>query len=193
MVFNKFMPLALACILGTFTASAQERGRLEGTFPKVSKSMSAEYVKPHIGLFGGLANPEASFDTSLEYGIDAGFQPWAPLGVGLEVSGLGSDRNQGSQPQDLNRTNVLVKGTYNLGGTVPVIRYSYLGLGLGTVIDASAYKGWHSGIAPLLGFDIPLTAAPAEYFSLGATAKYVFVSGPSPDAVSVNGMVKYWF
>lgn len=192
MVFRGILSAALVCALTPVSALAQ-KGRTEGTFPKISPAMTTDYVKPHVGLFAGMINPEASFDTSIEYGLDVGFQPWSPIGVGLELSGLGSDRMEGSNPQDLNRTNVLLKATYNLGGTIPVIRYSYLGLGAGPVIDASAYKGVHSGIAPLLGFDIPLTTAPAEYFSLGAAAKYVFVSGPSPDSMSINGMAKYWF
>jgi len=174
-------------------ARAQTSGQTGTTFPKVTATMSKDYARPHVGVFGGIVNPEQSFDTTYDYGLDIGFQPWTPIGVGLEFTGLSSNRTQGTQPQDLNRTNILAKATYNLGGTIPVIRHSYLGLGLGAVIDASAYKGTHSGIAPLLGFDIPLTDEPSKYFSLGMVAKYIFVSGPAPDSTSLNGMVKYWF
>lgn len=163
------------------------------TFPKVAETMNREDIKPHVGLLLGLSNPEASFDTSMEYGLDIGFQPWTPIGVAFELSGLGSERMRGSESEDLNRTNLLVKGTYNLGGSTPVIRHSYLGLGLGAVIDASAYKGVHSGVAPLAGFDIPLADSRANYFSLGVGARYLFVSGPSPDSFTVAGLMKYWF
>jgi hypothetical protein len=192
MTFNWILATALIGF-GSLSAFAAETGRTQGTFPKMAPNMTEDYIKPHVGVFAGLANPEASFDTSVEYGLDVGFQPWSPIGIGFELSGLGTDRMQGSTPQDLNRTNILVKGTYNLGGSIPVVRYSYLGLGLGAVVDSSAYRGTHTGIAPLLGFDIPLTSAPSQFFSLGAAAKYVFVSGPSPDGISVNGMAKYWF
>lgn len=174
-------------------AQEQETGRTGGTFPKVTATMSQDYVRPHVGVFGGIANPEQSFDSTMDYGLDVGFQPWTPIGVGLEISQLTSNRMEGNQRQDLERTNILARLTYNLGGTIPVIRYSYLGLGLGAVIDTDAYKGTHSGIAPLAGFDIPLTEAPSRFFSLGLAAKYVFVSGPSPDSTSLNGNVKYWF
>ena len=183
---------AVMLFLVSIYARAQS-GQTGTTFPKPATTMSQDFAKPHVGLIAGVTNPEASFATRMEYGLDVGFQPWAPFGLGLEVTGLNSDRTLGAQPQDLNRTNILVKANYNLGGDIPVIRNSYVGLGLGAVIDASAYKGVHSGVAPLVGFDIPLTTASTNYFSLGAAAKYVFVSGPSPDSYTLNGMAKYWF
>lgn len=183
---------AMMMLLVSIYARAQQ-GRSEGTFPKVSTTMNKDYLAPHIGVVGGIANPEQSFDTTVDYGLDVGFQPWYPIGVGLEISGLNSDRTEGSQPQDLKRTNILARATYNLGGSIPVIRHSFAGLGLGAVIDNGAYKGTHSGVAPMLGFDIPLMEATRQFVSLGLAAKYVFVSGPSPDSTSLNGAVKYWF
>ncbi len=187
-----FLMTAVMILLVSIYARAQT-GRSDGTFPKAAETMNPNYAKPHVGIIAGITNPEASFATRMEYGLDVGFQPWSPFGLGLEVTGLNSDRTLGSQPQDLNRTNILLKGTYNMGGNIPVVRNSYVGLGLGAVIDSSAYKGTHSGVAPILGFDIPLGSARENYFSLGAAAKYVFVSGPSPDSYTLNGMAKYWF
>lgn len=195
-IYRKFAMLMTAVMLmmaSNYARAADNMGRIKNSFPKVSETMNPEYAKPHIGVMAGFSNPEGSFDTTGEYGLDVGLQPWSPLGVGLEVTRVSTERTFRGVNQNLERTNVLVKGIYNLGGTIPVVRYSYLGLGLGAVFDTSAYTGTHSGIAPLIGFDIPLTNDTANFFSLGAGAKYVFVSGPSPDSFTVNGMVKYWF
>jgi hypothetical protein len=88
----------------------------------------------------------------------------------------------------------LAKGTYNFGGTTPLIRYSYLGVGLGPVWD-NIENTLHTsfGVAPLLGFDIPLTSEDNSRFSLGAAGSYLFVNNTMPDAVTVNATAKYWF
>ncbi len=100
---------AVLLFLVSVYARAQS-GQTGTTFPKPATAMSQDLAKPHIGLIAGVTNPEASFATRMEYGLDAGFQPWAPFSLGMEVTGLNSDRKLGAQPQDLNRTNILVKG-----------------------------------------------------------------------------------
>lgn len=193
------MAFTVAFALDSCPARAKDRdkedtkARIEHSFQPLSESMHRSELAPSVGLSLGVASPEASFGTVAEYGVNAAIQVWKPLGVGVELSGLSSNRSLGGQPQDLNRTNILLTAAYHLGGDIPVLRHSYFGLGLGPVIDTNAYRGTHSGIAPMAGFDIPLADPRMEYFSLGVAAKYLFVSGPSPDTVAVNGVLKYWF
>lgn len=146
-------------------------------------------LAPHIGLMAGVAAPEGRYGTNGEYGIDIGYQPYIPFGAGLEVSHV--ELRNSTDNDKLERTNVLLKASYNFGGTTPVIRDSYIGLGLGAVLKQD---GTDLATAPFFGFDIPLAArAEDANFSLGANAKYLIVSGSDPDAFSVNGVLKYWY
>lgn len=185
------------CLWVTSIASAQDTngGDMRGTLPEVRDTMTQSQLKPHLGIMAGMSNPEASYDAALEVGVDLGFQAWTPFGVGVEVSHLSSRRDSAFGDRNLDRTNILAKGLYNFGGTQPVLRYSYVGLGLGGVIDATGYQGTHTGVAPLAGFDIPLGPRNTDEaaFSLGLGTKYVFVGGPSPDYFAINGLVKYWW
>lgn len=191
----KHQVLALAMVLSLpWTAIAQQSSKT--TFPKPAETKAGPNArKPHVGVTLGSMNPDNNFSTSFEYGLDAGYQPWVPFGLGIEISNVVTDRVDDGREQDLNRFTILPRLTYNLGGTTPVIRDTYFGLGLGAIIDdGSPNQGAHLGIAPLAGFDIPLVENPTnDYVSLGLATKYVFVSGPSPNAFSVNGLVKYWF
>lgn len=195
-MFKHYVLAAITVVLCLpFTAALAQQSS-QTTFSKVSdQPTEGSARKPHIGLTLGTMNPDNSYSSSFEYGIDAGFQPVVPLGVGIEISQANSERAEGNRSQDLNRTTVLPRVTYNLGGEIPVIRNTYLGLGAGAIIDdGSPNQGTHFGWGPIAGFDIPLAGNPiTKYMSLGLGGKYVFVSGPSPDAVSVNGLVKYWF
>ncbi len=197
MYLCRFATLCLYLSLVPMVYAKDARDAAKSTFPKISRTVNVESqkMKPHLGLMAGVADPEASFKSVWEYGIDVGFQPITPIGFAVELSGVQTDRMHGPQHQKLNRTNLLGKATYHLAGTIPVIRHSYLGLGLGPIFETnSPYDGTHLGIAPLLGFDIPLKEdATNKYVSLGVAAKYLFVSGASPDQISLNGMVKYWF
>lgn len=164
------------------------------TFPPIAQSMNKNEMSPHVGILAGLTNPE-NFKSTTEYGVDVGFQPWSPLSVGVEWTGANTNRSLAGSRESLDRNSVLLKAAYNLGGETPVIRSSYLGVALGPVIDNSAYKGTHSGIGPIAGFDIPITKEQreAQVLTLGLAAKYILVSGPSPDGFSMNGALKYWF
>jgi hypothetical protein len=86
-----------------------------------------------------------------------------------------------------------MKGTYNFGGTTPVIKDSFVGVGVGPVIKND---GTDIAIAPLAGFDIPLkeeTNHERDFYSLGLHAKYMFVSSSDPKELSVNAALKYWY
>ncbi len=183
-----------AVIFLTQMTFAQQAGTSSATFPEVRAVSSSSEYKPHVGINVGVASPEGSFRNVPGYGIEAGYQPMIPFGLGIEVTSFSSDRSIGSEQDNLNRTTALVKGTYNFGGDIPVLRESFVGLGVGPVFDShSTWNGTHFGIAPVLGFDIPLIQAKQNYMSLGLSAQYVFVSGPSPDGFSLNGAAKYWF
>ena len=194
---NVMIRNSLAVLLVTFASpivlAAAPSGR-STTYPPVAQTMTMSEMKPHLGVIAGLNNPE-SFKSTPEYGLDVGFQPWAPFGLGFEWSSADTSRQMADTRESLSRNSLLLRGTYNLAGDAAVIRDSYIGLTLGTVIDSRAYKGTHSGIGPVAGFDIPVTDRMdrAQYLTLGLAAKYVFVSGPSPDAFSMNGALKYWF
>lgn len=176
------------------SAAPANTGQTKGTFVKPSQPTDESDWKPHVGAVLGMTNPEGNFDSAVQYGVDIGFQPYIPFGAGIEISTGVSDRTNVGVREDLRRTLALARGTYNLGGTLPVIRYSYVGGAIGPVIDSnSPYNGVHLGLAPLIGFDIPLRDVTQKSLSLGMNAKYIFVNDAAPDTFALNGIVKYWF
>jgi hypothetical protein len=177
-------------------AQAQDAsGTVESPFPEPREADSSEW-KPHLGVRGGYVNPDDNFNGSVEYGVEAGFQPYIPVGLGLEFTHFRSDSDTAGRP-DLERTNLLARGTYNFGGNVPIIRTSYLGAGLGPVFDHDNNDDrTRFGFNLLAGFDIPLDGEMGlgpNSFSLGAVANYLFVSDNGADTFGLNGAVKYWF
>ncbi|MGE3973569.1 MAG: hypothetical protein AB7F59_03485 [Bdellovibrionales bacterium] len=173
---------------------ANAQGTSETVFPS-PRAVEANEWQPHFGVRGGYSNPDDNFNGAAEYGLEAGFQPYVPFGVGLEFTRSVSESSV-SKP-DLERTAVLAKGTYNFGGTLPIIRTSFLGLGLGPVFDHNDNKdSTRLGFNLLGGFDIPLDEQMGlgpNSFSLGAVANYLFVSTDGPDTLGLNGTLKYWF
>lgn len=160
------------------------------TIPEPGPADSRAEQKPSIGIRTGIANTEGDDDQAWEYGVEVGYQPYIPIGLALELSGYSVDSD--GPDAALTRTKLLGKGLYNFGGTIPVIRYSYVGAGIGPVYDnINNDQDWNLGLAPVAGFDIPL--GQREKISLGATVAYLFVTGDNPDALSANGMMKYWF
>lgn len=182
-----------ASVLGCKSVYAQERS--VSTFPQPRAIANSSELKPHVGVHLGVANPQGDMNSGVGYGIEYGYQPYIPVGVALEISGLSTDSQN---ENDINRAKVLLKGTYNLGGTVPIIKNSYAGIGAGPVLDTAAdgITRGRMGIAPLAGFDIPIaTAGTSEEknVSLGANAHYLFVSHDAPNSFELAGMMKYWF
>jgi hypothetical protein len=167
---------------GAAWAAANAPQTTSSTYPKIAEATNKNEMKPHIGLMGGFTSPDSGYASSGEYGINAGYQPWIPFGIGAEVtsSTLGS----------WTRTNLLATATYNFGGDADVLKNSYVGLGLGPIFD---HDGTHVALAPLAGFDVPLGPSNRQLYSLGLYAKYMMVGDEAPDAFSMNGMVKYWF
>lgn len=178
---KNFLYVVVALLLG-FEVHAQQQSK---TFPRPRPVYNRAENQPHIGLMGGVVNTNNSSGNTGEYGVDLGFQPYIPFGFGAEATWSDSpDRTGGNSA----RTAVLAKGTYNFGGSTMIIRNSYAGLALGSVIrdDNSFFAG-----GPLVGFDVPI--ADEGMWTLGANAKYLFVDGVEPDALAVNAAVKYWF
>ncbi len=185
---NKF--LGILTLISLAAAPAWSYKQTEtSTFPAPHAIRNSGEQVPHIGLMLGSTQPEGRFNSSAEVGIDVGFQPYVPFGLGLEAtySQLNSTVNDGKNE----RGTVLAKATYNLGGSIPIIRDSYVGFGVGAVIakDKSTLA-----TAPMVGFDIPIRDKNDQAsLSFGANAKFLTAEGSEPDAVSLSGVVKYWY
>ncbi len=146
----------------------------------------SEY-KPHFGIMGGTNTAEGSDQAGSEFALDAGYQVYIPFSVGFELS-----RNSFETPNIgmEYRNNLLAKASYNFGGSLPVIKNSYIGVGAGiSMIDDVG----HLVSTPLLGFDIPVGKVQENPLSLGALAKYMIYEGSNPDSLTVAAVVKYWF
>jgi len=168
------------------TPSAQSSSAV---FPRMEAVRDPAGLRPHVGVKLGVANPEGSYDTSGEMGLDVGFQPYIPFGVGVAFA-MSSNPSETSAT-DLERSSILARGTYNLGGSTVVLKDSWLGVAAGPVFRTD---GTDLGIAPVVGFDIPIPADSGSYFSLGADAKYLaLVNSDESDSLTVSGALKYWF
>ncbi len=185
----KFLGVLTFISVTAVSALAADFGRGESTtFPSFRSANEGERM-PHIGLMLGTARPEGSFSTAPEFGIDIGYQPYIPFGLGIEAAY--SEPEQNVTGAKLQRTSVLAKATYNFGGDLILIRDSYLGFGVGAVFQDDETT---LASAPIVGFDIPIRDRNDQAsLSLGANAKYLTVEGDEPDALSVNGVVKYWY
>ncbi len=181
----KSMFAAIIFCLSPF-AFAQSEGT--NTFPKPAKPETINEWRTHMGLLAGYTNAEGKYESALGYGVDWGIQPYIPFGVGAE---LASTENEGN----LTRTTLLGRGTYNFGGSIPVINRSYVGAMLGPVWDSeSTNDGVRFGIGPVVGFDLPLGKEITERtVTLGLNARYLFVNENVADTFALNGAMKYWF
>lgn len=161
------------------------------TFPAPREVQTTAEFKPHVGILTGFANTADDFGSAVNYGIDVGYQPVVPFGLGFELSRFTTSADLGGGlKEDLSRTKAIVRTTYNLGGTTPVIRSSYVGIGVGPVFDSRADSTYTKlGVNPLVGFDYPVDPR----FTLGLSANYLIIPGTTPDTWGANGMVKYWF
>ena len=168
------------------------------TAPKPQPAEQAH--RAHIGVVGGYADPNGELKGSGAYGLDVGFQPFIPFGLGLQALFYNSSFDVPGARVGIKRAEVLAKMTYNFGGETPVLRHAWFGAKMGavfttpyvdagTVTDGDNYTRF--GIAPTLGFDIPV----ATSFSVGLDLTYLFVTGPekNQDTFQALGALKYWF
>lgn len=185
--------LCTLAVLITTSAAAFSQAPVEKkedpgpTFPQVKNVQNNQERRIHLGLNLGINSAEGRRGSTPELGLEMGFQPLIPFGLSLELS---TSKFDGDDDESHRRTTLLGKGTYNFGGDTPVVRYSYLGLGTGPVF---LNDGTELGVAPLLGFDIPLYGDTDQACSLGFMAKYLFVTGHKPDSLITSAAVKYWF
>ncbi len=180
---KKFKLLGLVALL-MLSAEAKAESVESRTFPDAHKADRSEY-QPHVGVLGGIVNTNNTSGNTEDYGIDIGYQPFVPYGLGVEAT---FSKTPDTNGQDEDRTSLLAKGTYNFGGDTAVIKNSYAGVVLGSILRAD--NNYLAG-GPMLGFDIPVTNQ--GKLTLGASAKYLFVDGIEPDATVVNAAVKLWF
>ncbi len=186
--------IALALVTGSLATHAQSLGermdrvgnKMEGTFPEVRAAQSKDDLRFHMGLTAGVNSPDSNLDNdeSAEYGINVGFQPLVPFGVGAEITTTELDDGTNDQ-----RTSVLARGTYNFGGDIPILKNMWLGAAGGPVIIDNKFE-W--AVAPTAGFDIPLSTKMHDVISIGLNAKYMYISNV-PDSLVAAAAVKYWY
>ncbi len=179
-----FLALTVSTLLVSTAAQAADAG--QSVLPQPREVRESSEWRPHVGVIVGAAQPEGSGDTNSELGIDVGYQPYIPFGLGAEY--IHSRVDDGTETKD--RDTVWAKGTYNFGGTIPVIKDSYVGVGVGAVFksDRTSVAG-----APIVGFDIPIQKDEQRFLSVGASSRYAVVSDGDVDTFSLNGVVKYWY
>lgn len=181
----------IAGLISINTYAAPTEGTTQGTFPEPQKATEGTY-KPHIGLQLGYAEPGEDRDGAMNYGFEFGYQPYIPLATALEITHFDSDRDN---QDNLQRTTVMAKSTYNFGGPDPIVRYSYVGAGIGAVMDTEGENETNLGIKLLLGADFPLASSGlihSKSFTLGANVSYLSVVN-AQDNFALNGQMKYWF
>jgi hypothetical protein len=177
------MKLLSIILLLSFPAFALEKVQTSQTSPSAT---SDEDPRPFAGLLTGAYTSKDANDSSTEFGVVGGYQ-LLPVALGVEFSGSKYRDSDGSSKD---KTNLLLEGTYHLGGDDIIQRYSYLGVGLGLIVRSSATDfTW----APIAGFDVPLSDTKEKHFSLGADVKYLFTNSTPTEGVAVNGALKYWF
>jgi hypothetical protein len=183
--------LTLVVLTSSLSAFAQmseaeknsARSRLEGTLPEPRAVEEKDQYRIHMGLTAGVNSPNGDAKSSAEYGINVGFQPYVPFGLGAEITTAELDNT------DIQRTSVLARGTYNFGGDIPVLKSSYVGIATGPMFVDSNVE-WSVG--PLIGFDIPLEQKTSNFISLGLQAKYLYTTD-TQDSFSAGVALKYWY
>lgn len=188
---QQIMIFSTLVLMGLTAQAAPNDATTQGTFPEVKPAAPTE-LKPHLGVQVGYAEPGDDHDGAVQYGVELGYQPYIPFALALEVNSFLTDRDN---EDNLRRTTTIAKGTYNFGGPTPIIRHSFVGLGVGAVIDTVGEDETNLGIKYLAGVDFPLTGSGlvrSRSFTLGATASYLTVID-AQDTFALNGQLKYWF
>lgn len=184
--------LTIAVLASSISAYAQmseqekssARSRLEGLLPEPGPVESKDQYKLHMGVTAGVNSPRGDAKSSPEFGINVGFQPYVPFGLGAEVITAELDKT------NIQRTSILARGTYNFGGDIPVLRTSYLGVTTGPMF-VDRKTEWSAG--PLAGFDIPLQQnQTSNFLSLGLQAKYLWTTN-TQDSFSAGLALKFWY
>lgn len=176
----KILMFLISFVFVVFSAQAADTG-----YSSVSKrNMFTSENKPHVGLLAGATMPEGDGDATAEVGVDIGYQPYKNYGFGAEFSNATVDTGD----DDIARNTLLLKAMYNFSEESG-IRYMYLGLGAGAVFTSDDTQAM---VAPIAGFDVPVTSQNTEYITLGANARYNVIADET-DAFTLTGAVKYWY
>lgn len=181
---------ALVTLMSSFASYAQydrdtSESRVEGSYPELRAPAPSER-RISAGLSSGVSSPNGPATSSTEYGLVVAAQPIDYMGAGIEANTtrLNSDN-------DIRQTNVLLRGTYTVGGDIPFVRNMYAGVGAGPVFVSNRVR-WAG--APLVGFDVPLSNKSHDFLSLGLEAKYMFITNTDVPNIFASGLaVKYWF
>lgn len=176
----------IASVLSAVTAKAADDFRSSNT--NRSKDYVSDY-KPSIGLLAGVTRPEGSNSEKAAVGLDYSLAPTKDnftLGGEYSFSQIGSDANKDDQHT------VLIKAGYSFGGDTFIIKHSWAAVGAGAVFTNSDTL---AVVAPIVGFDIPVTNQNRDYLSLGANARYNFIEdvASTDDTFTLAGAVKYWY
>ena len=177
--------LAVVVAVGSLSSFAVDE-RAEGTFPEPKRVETKSDYRRHFGVSAGYNIPEGDPDTTPEIGVNFGYQPYVPFGVGVELS---TSKFDSDHRADYRRTTALAYGTYNLGGALPIIHGSYIGLAAG---PAFLNDGTELAVAPLAGFDLPLATVSGNKVTVGLNAKYLMVTD-ARDSLITNAAIKFWF
>ncbi|MBC7537423.1 MAG: hypothetical protein H7281_01275 [Bacteriovorax sp.] len=183
---------ALAFLTSSFASYAQYsmddssmENKSQGTFPELRASGVNEQ-KWSAGVTSGINSPKGPATSSAEFGLIIGFQPIVPITAGIEAN-----TTRLNDSNDVRQTNVLLRSVYNLGGDIPVLQSSFIGVGVGPVFIPNRVR-WAG--APIIGFDIPLSSKSHDYLSLGLEAKYLFITNTdTPDLFASALALKYFF
>ncbi len=191
MTKSKILGLLAATLLMAAPVLAADANETS-TLPAERDAKNVEEAKPSIGLMIGTFVPDDGSEATPNLGIDFMFQPRIPFAFGVEATRAEPESTVTGKKME--HTSLLAKAQYNFGGTIPVIRSSYLGLGAGVQFQESDTR---FAAAPIMGFDILLlNEGEVSHVSLGANAKYLYVEGNEDvdsNAVSLNGVLKYWY
>ncbi len=159
--------------------------------PELRTVSSDTQLKPHVGLSAGFGDPEGDINPGGNYALEVGYQPIIPLSIALE---LAVSHYPIEGPEKLNRTSAIIKTAYNFGGQIPVIRYGYVGLGVGPMWEDRAVQNEMAlAIMPQLGFDYPIEGLADQPLSLGLNVSQLFSSSDTPDTFAMAGVIKYWY
>ena len=192
--------LTVAALAFSFNAFAVDESASK-TFP-TPQSAEGNYAA-HVGVIGAYTDQNGAYKPSVGYGVDAGFQPYVPFGLGIQALFYNSSYDRaGTGSAGVKRTEILARATYNFGGESIWTKYLYAGAKFGVVIqkpytealngddtDGNTYARF--ALAPVIGFDAPI----ASHLTAGLEATYLFVTGPevNQDTFQVALGVKYWF
>lgn len=184
----RILSLSFALICLPFTTVAW--GQSSDLTPELKTVADDELYQPHIGLGAALSSPEGAFNPGGQYTLEFGLQPIIPLSYTVKAGyGYYTDG-----PANFSRTSLILEGKYNFGGTIPVIRHTYVGLGLGPAWeDTTLDEGLALIVYPQAGFDIPLKAWIGEPVSAGLNLNYMVSTRNTPDTTNLAAVVKYWY